>query len=69
MPRHSEIEAKAIESRSGEPPRSTVVCLLNEHTTITNVAEILGVSVSALFRYVEKNNIVKEVRWVDKPHS
>lgn len=66
MPRPSEIEANAIRLQPSEPPRTTVHRLLREHGTIPSVAKILDVSVSALFRYVEKNRIEKETCWVDK---
>ncbi len=68
MPRHSEIEANALKIDPGTPARNTVFRLLREHKTILTVANILGVSESALFRYIEKNHIAKEVdvRWVDK---
>lgn len=65
MTRPSEIEAKAIEIQPDVPPRTTVCELLKEHKTMPNVAEILGVSVSALFRYAEKNHIEKQVCWID----
>lgn len=59
---------KALEAQTGVPARETVLKLLNEHETITSVARIIGMSVPALFRYIEKNHITKEVdvRWVDK---
>lgn len=66
MTRPSEIEAKAVEMQPGIPARTTVHELLKEHGTIPNVAGILGVSTSALFRYLEKNDIEKQFCWVDK---
>lgn len=66
MTRPSEIEAKTIAMQPGVPARTTVFELLKEHETIPSVAGILGVSVSALFRYVEKNHIEKKICWVDK---
>lgn len=66
MPRPSEIEATATKLHPDVPARTTVYRLLREHETMSNVASILGVSVSALFRYVEKNQIEKKTCWVDK---
>lgn len=66
MTRPSEIEAKTLELQPGVPPRNTVIELLKEHKTMPNVAGILGVSLSALSRYVDKNHIGKKVCWFDE---
>lgn len=57
---------KAIEAKNGEPARDTVLRLLNEHVSLPKVARILDISDAALFRFVEKQHIEKEIRWVDK---
>lgn len=47
-------------------PLYEIVCdLLNEHKTIKAAAEVLDISESNLFRYIDKHHIVKEieVRW------
>jgi len=48
-------------------PLFEVVCdLLNEHKTIKEAAQVLDISESNLFRYIDKHNIKKNVRveWV-----
>lgn len=48
-------------------PLYEVVCdLLNEHKTIKAAAQVLDISESNLFRYVDKHNIKKrtQVEWV-----
>lgn len=48
-------------------PLYEVVCeLLNEHKTIKAAAQMLDISESNLFRYMDKHNIKKNVRveWV-----
>lgn len=69
MPRRSEIESRATEMQPGVPARTTVHTLLKEHDTIKPVADILGVSESALFRYLEKEDIRKKHCWVDERAS
>lgn len=66
MTRPSTIEATAAKMQPDAPPRATVHQLLKEHDTLSNVAAILGVSESALFRYVEKEDIKKKHCWVDE---
>lgn len=56
---------KKLEKKFDKPFHEVVCDLLNEHKTIKKAAQILDISESNLFRYVDKNNIEKEteVRW------
>lgn len=57
---------KALEAETGKPAHETIVDLLNQHGTITNVAAIIGISVPSLLKYIEKNHITKQVSWSHK---
>lgn len=57
---------KQMEAKTGEPAKTMVLRMLNEYESLPKVARLLDMSDSALFRFVEKHNISKEVRWVDK---
>jgi AraC-like DNA-binding protein len=54
-------------ARQLDRPLYEVVCdLLNEHKTIKAAAQVLDISESNLFRYIDQNGIRKNVRveWV-----
>lgn len=41
-----------------------VIRLLNEQKSMPKVARILDMSDSGLFKFIEKHNIKKQVKWV-----
>jgi DNA-directed RNA polymerase specialized sigma subunit len=57
---------KKLEKQLDRPLFEVVCDLLNEHKTIKEAAQVLDISESNLFRYVEKNNIKKvtSIEWV-----